>query len=92
MRHEGSILSAEAEATRIAGVPKLIEHGVSGELVPPGDGPALTAGILRLLNDSELRLRYAEAGRAAIEARYDFARRMTRLARAYDELLERVPD
>ena len=85
-------LGVPCVATRIAGVPKLIEHGVAGELVPPGDGSALTAGILRLLNDSELRLRYAGAGRAAIVARYDFARRMERLARAYDELLQRAPD
>ncbi len=89
---EAMALGVPCLATRIAGVPKLIDHGVSGELVPPGDGSALTAGILRLLGDSELRLRYAEAGRAAIVARYDFAGRMTRLARAYDELLERAPD
>lgn len=89
---EAMALGVPCVATRIAGVPKLIEHGVTGELVPPGDGSALTAGILRLLNDSELRLRYAGAGRAAIVARYDFARRMERLARAYDELLQRAPD
>ncbi len=89
---EAMALGVPCLATRIAGVPKLIEQGVSGELVPPGDGPALTAGILRLLGDSELRLRYAWAGRAAIEARYDFARRMERLAGAYDDLLQRVPD
>lgn len=89
---ESMALGVPCVATRIAGVPKLIEHGVSGELVPPGDASALTAGILRLLNDSDLRLRYAEAGRAAIVARYDFARRIASLAHAYDELLQRAPD
>ena len=89
---EAMALGVPCLATRIAGVPKLIEHGVSGELVPPGDGSALTGGISRLLGDSELRLRYAEAGRAALAASYDFSGRMTRLARAYDELLQRAPD
>ena len=89
---EAMALGVPCVATRIAGVPKLIDHGVSGELVPAGDGSALTAGIMRLLGDSELRFRYAGAGRAAMVARYDFAGRMVRLARAYDELLQRAPD
>ena len=87
---EAMALGVPCVATRIAGIPKLIEHGVAGWLVPAGDGSALTEGIFRLLNNSELRCRYAESGRAAIVARYDFGRRMVRMAETYDELLARV--
>ncbi len=86
---EAMALEVPCVATRIAGVPKLVEHSASGWLVEPGDGRALTEGILRLMADPELRSRYAGAARRVIEGRYDFARRMARLAREYDELLSR---
>ncbi len=87
---EAMALEVPLVATRIAGIPKLIRHGVNGWLVEPGDGSGLTAGIFRLLNDSDLRSQCAAAGRATIEARYGFDVRMRRLANAYDDLLARV--
>ena len=37
-------------ATRIAGIPELVEHGVSGLLVAPGDAEALAGAILAVLD------------------------------------------
>ena len=86
---EAMALKVPCIATRIAGIPKLIGHGVDGWLVEPGDGSALTDGITRLVCNSELRSRYANDARATIVKRYDFQRRIQRLARVYDELLSR---
>lgn len=49
-------------ATRIAGIPELVEDGVSGLLVPPGDPAALAEKIDRLLRDRNLRSDFGRAG------------------------------
>lgn len=56
--------------TRIAGVPELVEDGVSGLLVPPGDAHALQVAIGRLLYDRHLCRDMGEAGRLRVEAEF----------------------
>src|SRR5258708_35399068 len=72
--------------TRLDGIEELVEDGVSGLLVRPGDVSALAAQLERLLCDSELRQRLAEVGRRVIEQRFDrrinFARLKTLLLNA----------
>ncbi len=58
-------------ATRIAGIPELVEDDVSGLLVPPGDPDCLAAAIERLVADAALRDRLGQAGRAVIERDFD---------------------
>jgi glycosyltransferase involved in cell wall biosynthesis len=41
-------------ATRVGGLPELVEDGVTGALVAPGDPAALAAGVLRVLEQREL--------------------------------------
>ncbi|MEN3279574.1 MAG: hypothetical protein V7607_714 [Solirubrobacteraceae bacterium] len=57
--------------TRIMGIPELVEHGVSGELVPPGRVDALAAALRGLAADPARRVGYGRAGRAKVEADYD---------------------
>ncbi|MFA8386684.1 MAG: glycosyltransferase family 4 protein [Pelagibaca sp.] len=59
--------------TRIAGVPELVEDGVSGKVVAPGDVSAFADALDRLLSDAELRKVYGAAGRAKVVADYDAA-------------------
>lgn len=59
-------------ATRVGGLPDLIENGVSGVLVPPRDPAALAEAILALLRDPERRGRIeAAAGERADELSID---------------------
>jgi glycosyltransferase involved in cell wall biosynthesis len=58
-------------ATRVAGVAELVEDGVSGLLVPPGDVDTLTAAIERLLADPSRRAAMGEAGRAKVVEAFD---------------------
>lgn len=51
-------------ATRIGGLPELIEDGVNGLLTPPDDPAALAAALLRLARDPHLRRRLGQTGRA----------------------------
>ncbi|WP_329623487.1 glycosyltransferase [Streptomyces sp. NBC_01255] len=45
------------------GVRELVDDGVTGTLVPPGDVPGLAAAFGELMDDAGLRRRYGEAGR-----------------------------
>jgi N-acetyl-alpha-D-glucosaminyl L-malate synthase BshA len=50
-------------ATRVGGVPEVIEHGVSGMMTTVGDVSAQAACVVSLLTDEALHQRMAEAGR-----------------------------
>lgn len=49
------------------GLPAVIEHGVTGFLVPPRDPPAMTARLRELLADAPLRARLGGAARQEAE-------------------------
>lgn len=55
-----------AVATRVGGVPYLMEHERTGLLVEPGDHQAMAACALRLLREPELVERITAAARAAL--------------------------
>jgi glycosyltransferase involved in cell wall biosynthesis len=65
-----------------------IEHGVNGLLVDPLRPDALAAGILRALDDKELRARAAERNRHLVRARADYATSMERVAAFYDSVID----
>jgi glycosyltransferase involved in cell wall biosynthesis len=50
-------------ASAVGGLVDLVEDGVNGLLVPPGDVAALRAAVVRLLEDPELRARLGAVGR-----------------------------
>lgn len=56
--------------TRVGAIPDVVDDGVSGLLVPPGDVPALAAAIARLVGDRDLARRLG--ARAATDARDRF--------------------
>jgi len=59
--------------TQVAGIPELVENGVSGVLVPPGDAGALARSIAALLADPERRMRIGIAGREKVVAQFNIA-------------------
>lgn len=67
-------------ATRVAGVAELVEDGVSGLLVPPGDPEALGEALAALAADAPRRAQMGEAGRARVVAEFDAAREAAWLA------------
>jgi glycosyltransferase involved in cell wall biosynthesis len=64
-------------ATGVAGVPELVQDGVSGHLVPPGNPDLLAAAILSAL-DAPAAM--GEAGRARVIAGFDSRAEAQRLA------------
>ena len=71
-------------ATRVGGIPELIEEGVSGHLVSRGDTTAMSERILRLLGDPELRRRMGAAGRATAVAKFDLRKNVAQSIESYD--------
>jgi glycosyltransferase involved in cell wall biosynthesis len=50
-------------ASRVGGIPALVDHDVNGLLVPPGDPAALAAAISRILTEPVTAARLAAAAR-----------------------------
>ncbi len=71
--------------TRITGIPELVEDGVAGRLVPPGDAGALTEAISELLDDPDLRIRMGAAGRARVDRDFHVAHEATRLLSLFQD-------
>jgi glycosyltransferase involved in cell wall biosynthesis len=86
---EAMALETPVVATRIAGVPSLLEEGRLGVLVEPGSADSLVEGMLEVLRDGEHRVRRVAAARARIVETYSFQRRMERMVALYDRLLGR---
>ncbi len=61
-------------ASRLAGIPEIVDNGRCGMLVPPDDRAALTDALSTLITDTDLRRRYADAGRAHAVRLFDAPR------------------
>jgi colanic acid/amylovoran biosynthesis glycosyltransferase len=70
-------------ATRVSGVPELIQAGETGLLAEPGDASDLRRAIMSLLADPSAALRRAEAGRAVVERNHDGERSGAALVRLF---------
>jgi glycosyltransferase involved in cell wall biosynthesis len=61
-------------ATRVGAVPEMVDDGVSGKLVQPGDAAALAAALTSLLGDAERCRSQGEAGYRRALATYTWER------------------
>lgn len=57
-------------STRVGALAELVEDGVSGLLVPPGDEAALAGALLGLLRDPERRAAMGRRGQEIVAARF----------------------
>ena len=71
-------------STRVSGIPELIDDGVSGCLVPPGDRADLAAALAGLIADPALRGRLGRAGEARVRADFAMGRGIDRLAAKFE--------
>ena len=77
---EAMALGAPVVASRVAGIPELLDQGRCGTLVPPKDVEALADAIERLLMNPDLRSRHAAAARRYTERQFDLWRNGSALA------------
>lgn len=76
-------------STNISGIPELIEHGVSGLLVPQKDAQALADAIAELLAAPKLRQQLGQAARAKVCRLFDAEANVRTLQQLFLECLEK---
>jgi len=84
---EGMAAGRPVVATRTGGTPEMVEEGVTGLLVPPGDAVRLSGAIERLLADASLAARLATAAGERVSQRYDAGPMAEATEALYDSLL-----
>ena len=84
---EAQAVGLPVVASTSGGIGEGIVDGETGLLHAPGDEDALTAHLLRLLGDHDLRTRFGAAGRAHVLANFDLRRQTQVLESLYDDVL-----
>jgi glycosyltransferase involved in cell wall biosynthesis len=84
---EAMAMGTAVVATRIAGIPQVIQSGVNGLLVEPGDCGPLQTALRDLLRSPSLRQQLQGRARQTVEQRYSFAMRMERVRNVYDRII-----
>jgi glycogen synthase len=77
--------------SNVGGIPELVEHGVNGLLVTPGDPVALGQAIRYLADDPELREEMRIRNRAKAEAHLEWAQATRRYLAIYEGVTRQLP-
>jgi glycosyltransferase involved in cell wall biosynthesis len=82
---EAMALSRPVVASRVGGIPEMIEDGVTGLLVPPNDPVALGGAISRLLSDHPFADMIARRGHDLVHDRFCVEMMVAAVETIYDE-------
>ena len=74
-------------ASRIGGIPEIVEHGVTGLLFEPGNAEDLANNLRRLLDNPELADQMGKAGREKVAREYSEERYYERLMSIYKKVM-----
>lgn len=85
---EAMALGRPVVATRVGGIPELVESEREGLLIPPRDPAALAEALLRLAGNPELVRAMGEASRRRAERDFSVEAMTRRIEKAYLGLLE----
>jgi glycosyltransferase involved in cell wall biosynthesis len=83
---EAMCFACPSVATRVGGIPEVIEDGISGVLVPPGDPIPFARAIEELIADPTRRAALGQAARSRAEAHFS----AEMIVPQYEELYRRV--
>ncbi|MFZ2484880.1 MAG: glycosyltransferase family 4 protein [Minisyncoccia bacterium] len=80
---EAGLASLPVIATRVGGIPEVIENGANGVLVPPEDAETLFSSLVLLEGDEELRKRLGENLKASIQEKFSFKKMVEKTSELY---------
>ena len=84
---ESMATSLPVLATRVGGNEELVEEGITGTLVPPGNPTTMSEAILRYARDVNTRVSQGEAARRRIEKEFTIDKMQEKYMSLYDQLL-----
>jgi glycosyltransferase involved in cell wall biosynthesis len=74
-------------ATKVGGIPEVMQDGLSKFLVPAGDSKAMAEAIVQVLRDPLLRTELGEAGARRVREAFSPSQRTKRITDLYNELV-----
>lgn len=77
-------------ATKVGGVPEIILHGETGQLVEAGNVRQLIAAITRCIEDKNMSSRCAASAYALVSEKYNFTRQAMQLEAVFESMLPGV--
>lgn len=84
---EAMALGKPVIASRVGGLPEVVEDRITGVLVPPDDSAALALAIDELIDDPEGRAAMGVAGRERVETEFTAQRMSSAYVGLYEQLL-----
>ncbi|HUP70236.1 MAG TPA: glycosyltransferase family 4 protein [Acidimicrobiales bacterium] len=88
---EAMAAGAAVVASRVGGIPEVVDDGVSGLLVAPDDPPQLAAALVRALGDPDQARRWGAAARRHVERELSPERLGRQWGALYEEILAERP-
>ena len=87
------ILEAQAAgkpviATKIGGIPDIVFENKTAILVPPRDTGSLADAIIKLVQNSDLRLQMSKQAREFVDYRFSSDKMVKNIIKLYEEFLE----
>ena len=73
-------------ASRVGGIPEVVEEGVTGLMAPPSDADALARALASYVTDPQLAARHGAAGRERVQRQNSIAAMVAGYASLYDTL------
>ena len=81
---EAMVAGVPVVATQVGGVPEMIQHEVTGLLVPAGDSVALADAVIRLLQDTALQQKLVANARNYFYDNFDKSKAIDFLVKFYE--------
>jgi glycosyltransferase involved in cell wall biosynthesis len=74
-------------ATRVGGIPDIIEDGINGYLIQPGNTEAMQEKLLLLLSSPDLREKFGKANKLKAKEKFDINIIIPQLCSVYEQVL-----
>jgi glycosyltransferase involved in cell wall biosynthesis len=87
---EAMAMELPVVASRVGGIPELVEHGTTGLLFEAGDASELAAGLIHLLGDEHLRREMGAKAREKVIAHHTMEKMTRETERVFIEALNEV--
>lgn len=88
---EAMTVASAVVATRVGGIPEIIEHNRNGILLPPRNSGALAKAITSLLEDKEKRINIGKQGQRTVDLRFTPEIIGPRMIEIYKSIITQTP-